>query len=368
MRRVIAGWILILLMISLVGCGGDSESDAGITPERVVKLDSRPSNSSCLAPADSADVAVQLSNSGCFADMASQIMANGVIPYTVNSVLWSDGESKGRYFAIPDSSSITLTVDESYIVPSNGIKNGDLDFPYGSVVIKHFYSGERIVETRFLMNHLNDGWVGYAYQWNETQTEATLLTDSKQITTPVHHYFPSRVECMECHTDAALVVLGLDTLQLNYSLYYTDGSQENYLDALYRLGYLFSAPLPEHKATRLYGINDASASLEQKARSYLHSNCSGCHRTGAPQGGYGDMRYNSAITTAALNLCDVAATHVDSPAGGFLVDPGNAANSTIYQRLASTGIIKMPPVGRESIDPLATQVMQDWINGLSGCD
>ncbi len=353
-------------LLLLSACGGSDESVSS-GPERIEKVTARVSNSGCIAPDDAVDTATLLSTTGCFADVANQTMADGVVPYTVNSVLWSDGESKGRYFAIPDGSSISLTIDESSIVASNGIKNGDFNFPVGSVVIKHFYNGSRIVETRLLMNHANDGWVGTAYQWNEAQTEGELLTDAKQITSPVSHYFPSRLECMECHTDAAKVLLGPDTLQLNYTLYYTDGTEENYLDALARLSYLSAPPLAEYKADRLYAINDGSASLEQRARSYLHSNCSGCHRTGAPQGGF-DLRYNSSFTTTASNVCGISATEPTSPTGGLHIDPGNTANSTIQQRLASTGSIKMPPVGRDQADPDAVQVMAGWINSLNDCN
>ncbi|MFC1749188.1 hypothetical protein ACFL2V_10325 [Pseudomonadota bacterium] len=382
MERARAYCGILIGTLLLAGCGGGG-GDGGTpaapdtqeqtqTPDKVAKFSSRPDNSGCVAPDDAVDTAAMLSDTGCFTDTATQTVADGVIPYTVNSVLWSDGESKGRYFAIPDGSTIDLEVDESGIVDSNGIQNGDFDFPIGSVVIKNFYSGSRIVETRLLSNHANDGWVGYAYQWNVTQTDATLLTSFKEITSPVSHYFPSRQECMDCHTDGALVILGPDTLQLNYTLYYDDDTEENYLDALDRLGYFTASPLPAYKDNRLYAINDTSATLEQKSRSYLHSNCSGCHRTGAPQGGYGDMRYNSSF---AANVCGVTASHEDSPVGGVLVDPGDADNSTVFQRISApdsnAGLsenIKMPPVGRETVDDEAKGVIEAWINGLSACD
>ncbi|MCF6217367.1 MAG: hypothetical protein L3J94_01175 [Gammaproteobacteria bacterium] len=355
--------VVAALFPMLSGCGGDTPASSS-EPERVEKIVARESNRSCLAPADAIDTATRLSTTGCFTDVSNQIMAGGVIPYTVNSVLWSDGESKGRYFAVPDGTTISLTVDESSIVASNGTKNGDFNFPVGAVVIKHFYSGSRIVETRLLMNHANDGWGGYAYQWDESQSDGTLLVGSNSITTPVSHYFPSREECMECHTDAARVLLGPDTLQLNYPLYYTDGTEENYLDALVRLNYLSAPLLADYKVDRLYAIDDSDAPLEQRARSYLHSNCSGCHRTGAPQGGF-DLRYTSSFVN---NVCGIAAAEPTSPTGGLLIDPGNADNATIQQRLASMGSIQMPPIGREQTDPEAVQVMADWINSLQGCD
>ena len=100
-------------LLLLSACGGGSDEPTSIGPERVEKMTVRVSNGGCIAPVDAADTATLLSTTGCFTDVANQMVADGVVPYTVNSVLWSDGESKGRYFAIPDGTSISLTVDES---------------------------------------------------------------------------------------------------------------------------------------------------------------------------------------------------------------------------------------------------------------
>ncbi len=358
----LAFFAVVGLVLAACGGGGDDPAPAQ-QQETVEKLLNRASNATCLAPASAVNVATLLSDTGCFTDTATREPASGVMAYTVNNLLWSDGEKKGRYFAIPDGSTIALAVDESAIVATNDIKNGSFVFPAGSVVIKHFFNGARVVETRLLMNHANDGWAGYAYEWNDQQTDATLLTTSKQITTPVSHYFPSPAECMECHTDAANVTLGPDTLQLNYTLNYVDGSSENFLDALDRLQYFSATPLTAYKQARLYALSDSSATLEQRARSYLHSNCSGCHRTGAPQGGYGDMRYNSSF---ASNVCGVSPSLPDSP-GTALIEPGNADSSTVFRRIRSNGMIQMPPIGRATVDQEAVQVIEAWVNSLGAC-
>jgi len=357
-------WLSLLVLLSACGGAKNNSDEAPSVIESVEKTLARATNTNCVAPVNASAVATQLSNTGCFSDIATRTPASGVIPYTVNNLLWSDGENKGRYFAIPDNSKIKLITDEPSIVGTNGLKNANFFFPSGSVIIKHFFNGDRVIETRLLMNHASaDGWVGYSYEWNAEQSEATLLTAAKQIVTPVSHSFPSPAQCMECHTDAALVALGPDSLQLSYSLNYTDGSRENFLDALDRLGYFETSPLSEHRQTRLYAINDSSATLEQRARSYLHSNCSGCHRERAPQGGFGDMRYNAVL---ANNLCGVAPSVIGSP-GTALIEPGDAQNSTIYRRINSNGGIRMPPIGRASVDTEAVQVMGEWINSLTSC-
>ena len=375
------------LALSACGGGGDGDNDPANTPdntpEPVAKILTRPNNPDCIAPASSDDVATQLSGTGCFSSTDTRQVVEGVIPYTVNNLLWSDGEKKGRFFAIPDDAKITLREDAP-ILPDTGARNGDFDFPTGSVIIKHFFNGPRIVETRLLMKHANEGWKGYAYEWNTEQTDATLLTgtdaaNGKQTSLP--HYFPSRTECMECHTGAeeeftgvaaARVALGPDTLQLNYALNYTDGSSENFLDALDRLGF-FSTPLTtEYKQAKLVALNDTSASVEDRVRSYLHGNCSGCHRTGGPAGGMADLRYNTSFKTG--NVCGVTQGASEKfPNNNIeLIKPGNASQSALFLRInldsASTdAALMMPPVGRATIDNEAALLIESWINSLSSC-
>ncbi len=373
---------LLLLPMVLAACGGGGDDSITTTPlEQTEKMLTRPSNTTCLAPADSADTAALLSQTGCFTtNIASHEVAPGVIPFTVNSLLWTDGEKKGRYFAIPDAEQITLTKDEIFIGTPNSYKNADLVFPVGSVIIKTFTNGDRRVETRLLMNHANDGWAGYSYEWNDAQTDATLLTASKTRNYGTFtHYFPSPTECMDCHTAEANVALGPETLQLNYTQYYTDNTEENYLTALDRLQYFQYGTgvtqLADYLNDRLYAVNDTSVSAQQRARSYLHSNCSGCHRPGVPNsGGLADFRYNRAFTNDQ-NVCNVtpAATDVTDPtfgiSGAKLIVPGHANQSIVVTRMNRTTEGLMPPKGRLTIDTAAVSVMQTWINSLTtACD
>ena len=69
-------------------------------------------------------------------------------------------------------------------------------------------------------------WTGYSYAWNDDQSDATLVTaagDSKVFqvqadtgTTREQTWrYPSRTECMLCHSRASGFVLGLSTAQMN---------------------------------------------------------------------------------------------------------------------------------------------------------
>src|SRR5205823_6444908 len=99
--------------------------------------------------------------------------------------------------------------------------DGDFNLPIGSVLMKEFRLGDRRVETRLLMRHSDGEWAGYSYEWNDAQTDATLLPAGKSRSLSGQTWtFPSRSQCLECHTAAAGRSLGLELGQLNRDLQY----------------------------------------------------------------------------------------------------------------------------------------------------
>ena len=289
-----------------------------------------------------------LSEVGCF-DTQEKIFATGVFDYDVQSQLWSDGAAKQRAFAIPNSQRITV------------LSGGDFQFPTDSILIKHFLNGDIYLETRFLVNH-STGWAGYTYEWRDDQTDAVLLTEgkTKDVGEFIHTY-PSSAECSICHTNAANISLGIESAQLNLS----NDMGVNQLEFLSAVGYL-SENIDHENQPRLYSINDTSATLTQRARSYLHSNCSGCHRPGAAAD-FIDLRYNTAL--ADTNTCGMDAELGDlGVAGAQKIMPGNADASVILLRMQTLGAERMPPLASLREDTHATALIRDWINGLSGCN
>lgn len=183
----------------------------------MAELPSLPEDSNCVA---TKFPKAKLSETGClnvipaddggmaFDPSAALTFAPGVVPYTVNSILWSDGAEKSRGFVIPKGSKITIHED------------GDWEFPLGSVLIKNFDIYGKHVETRLMMR-VDDGsvdengksiggWYGFTYAWNNEQTEAHILSngktrygwvrwlDGKFGSDKVWHY-PSQTECFACH-------------------------------------------------------------------------------------------------------------------------------------------------------------------------
>ena len=100
-------------------------------------------------------------------------------------------------------------------------------------------------------------WIGYSYAWIEDQSDALLVAasgrdqvfviDDAEVTREQLWRYPSRTECMACHTRAAGFVLGLTTEQMNKVHDFGDGVKVNQLEALETLGVLKTNSLPKAK-------------------------------------------------------------------------------------------------------------------------
>jgi len=294
-----------------------------------------------------------LSQTGCFSSTADKTVANGVVPYSVSSPLWSDGAEKERFFAIPDGTNIAVLDD------------GDFEFPRGSVLVKHFLDGGDYLETRLFMHH-QSGWRGYSYEWQQDGNDAVLLTEGKVVDTGnLVHTFPSSDECLSCHTGAANHALGLEASQLNNEIPYPSGTIAHQLDALTDAGFLSHRPLA-NEISALPGLDDGSATFAERARGYLHSNCSGCHRPGAP-GALIDLRVQTLL--ADMGICDQPpATDSLGIADARIIAPGDPERSVLLARMRDLGDARMPPLASLVVDNAAVEVIEQWVSGLTACD
>lgn len=354
-----------------------SRSDGSVTSQYLTSLTGNPSsfaedhagelyaltlsggageNIYALQPGDSApgSVAEQLSASGCVSANVPAIAVDGAVPYAINSPFWSDGADKERFAAIPDGSEIDVQSD------------GDFHFPIGTVLMKHFRLAGQLIETRLFMRH-GDGWRGYSYEWRDDQTDADLLTGAKDkpIAGQLWH-FPSGSECLQCHTTAAGFVLGIEAGQLNRSLLYPrTGITANQLDTWQHIGWFGSQLSAAVRALRFAEPTDGGAELSARARSYLHSNCSHCHRPGAAAVAM-DLRHATAF--AATNTCDAAPQSGDlGIADARLIAPGEPARSLLHNRLNRRDGFAMPPLASTEIDSAGASLIADWIGALTGC-
>lgn len=302
------------------------------------------------APDDGPGLPDSLMATGCVAVADPATPPADAIAYDLNVPFWSDGATKDRWLILPDDQQIRVEQD------------GDWTLPSGSVIIKNFRLAERLIETRLFVRHADGAWAGYNYAWNDDATDATLLEDSLVKNFGDQSWtYPSRTDCMFCHTAEAGRTLGLETSQLARTLT-IDGEQVDQLDHLVERGALASrpvgAPLPN---------TDSDAQLERRARAYLHANCSHCHRPDGP-GGRANIDLRFTTPAAAVGVCDAKPRAGDLDIfDARLVAPGDPARSILSARMRTLGSTRMPPLASARVDDAGADLVDAWISSLTAC-
>lgn len=324
----------------------------------------------------------KLSESGLFRNVAHHEMEAGVIPYSVNSPLWSDGAIKSRFFAIP------ADAGEDDKPPKIGLAGArGWNLPDGTVLVKSFAlettegdaGSRRWIETRFLTREQGE-WIGYSYEWNADQSDATLVDKlgvdrTYAIKTKEGGHierkwrYPSRTECMVCHSRAANFVLGLSTPQLNRDHEY-NGVVDNQLRTLEHVGFFKLKKKPESKGKfraedhdQLADPYDSAEPIEDRVRSYLHTNCAQCHV--AAGGGNAQMLLQISTKTDAMKVIDQKPLHDRfGIADARIVAAGDPARSVLLKRISMRGRGQMPQLATTIPDAKAVALLTEWISQL----
>lgn len=310
----------------------------------------------------------KLSSYHFFTGELSQLTpGEGVIPYDVNTPLFSNYAEKSRFVKFPQGTSVAYNDTEAF------------DFPEGTILIKNFYypndfrkpeKGRKILETRLLVNE-PDGWMAYPYIWNEDQTDAFydpagetrsisyVNRTGKKITAP--YVIPNKNQCKGCHIkEGVMKPIGTSARQLNRDYNYQNGPR-NQLEYLNSLGILTNLPQSQ---PRLAVWNDPSTgNLNERARAYLDANCGHCHSHSGPANTSGlflDI-FETNPAKLGVNKAPVAAGR---GAGNLQFDivPGEPHNSIlIYRMKTNDPAIAMPEIGREQVHQEAVDLLQEWI-------
>lgn len=295
-------------------------------------------------PVDEALVALlpaRLSESGLYADLAADAIADDVIVYTPRFGLWSDGAEKRRWIQLP---------------PEGTIDTSDPDewrFPEGTRAWKEFVRDGVRVETRVIekVGPADADWVAVAYLWNEDDTDATPTVAGEPDARGTTHDVPAAEACGGCHGGRSSFLLGFSAVQLS-----GDPGDGGYgLADLTAAGRL-SAPV----ATPIVPGDD----LDQRALGYLHANCSHCHNANRPERDglrcYDpDNGLDFSVLAGSPALADTPALET---AGGPL---GHAGGSEVLWRMSERNTSgfspSMPPLGTEVVDAEAIETLTAWI-------
>ena len=341
-------------------------------PENLVGIEERIANTSLLIDLTVEEPPKTISASGLFSNISNQTASPGLIPYSVNSPLWSDGTSKVRYMALPNHSQVKFS------------RNGKWAFPKNTVLVKSFYldmirddpTTRRIIETRFLIKvGQTNSWQGFSYQWNDTGTDAELIeaggtkrykiidSESPEGFTNLDYVFPASEDCSSCHTHGSGIVLGLRTSQLN--TLHTHGEQvAHQLQTLNTLG-VFSQDIGDNfdNFPRWENPADTTAPISGRARSYLAANCAHCHRPGGLRRTNIDLRYdtdlpNTGMINVSSQLDDLDELNLS------IISPGDAPASILPLRMSFLNERRMPPLATTIVDSKGVGLVSRWINTL----
>jgi uncharacterized repeat protein (TIGR03806 family) len=305
---------------------------------------------------------------GALADLSP---INGVLPYDLNSPLFSDYAHKARFVWMPEGTSASYTTDHV------------LDFPLETVLIKNFYyqndetdlsQGRKIIETRILVNR-GDEWDAYGYIWNEDQTEAhfDVIGDIKEVAwnnsqgeeQKVDYIIPNKNQCKSCHAyKNKQLPIGPKIRNLNKDYAYEDGTM-NQLKKWAQSGYL--SGWSEDMVTPSVAVwDDESYDLHKRSMAYLDINCGHCHN---PDG---------AANTSGLTLLadSELGTHLGiykatvsagAGTGGhtYSIVPGNPEESIMVYRMKSDNPgAMMPELGRRLLHKEGVALIEEWISDM----
>jgi uncharacterized repeat protein (TIGR03806 family) len=317
----------------------------------------------------------RLSYYGFFDDVAHQVPAAGVIPYDVNTPLFSDYTTKDRYLYLPPGTVASWSDGDAF------------DLPVGAVLIKTFSYlhdrrdpslGRRLLETRLLV-HGAAGWHGTSYLYDADGGDATLAIAGGMIDTSWIHddgnqrtnayVVPNQNQCKNCHAEHDNVVTPLGPKARHLNRAGPDGSGiADQLENLIDLGELAGAP-PRATWPRLPdAMNPATGTLDARARAWLDINCGHCHNPrGAARtsGLYLDI---AETDPAVVGVCKPpVATGRGSGGHQYDIVPGQPDASIMTYRIASTEPeIKMPEVGRNLVHEEGLALIRDWITAMPG--
>jgi mono/diheme cytochrome c family protein len=132
---------------------------------------------------------------------------------------------------------------------------------------------------------------------------------------------------------------------------------------------LLDAPLPKpyKAALAVPDAGNTSASVEQRVRSYLHGNCSACHR---PGGDYSNIDFRNDVSFADTHTCGQSPGEGNlGVVGAKIITPTMPMMSVLWLRMNTLSVDdgRMPRLGSYVIDQNAVTMVGAWIMGLTTC-
>lgn len=323
-------------------------------------------------------------------------LSDGVIPYDLNTPLFSDYALKLRSVWLPAGTTASYR------------EGREFGFPVGTIISKTFHyerAGEAgavlldvaradreavlnedgqldlehhaLIETRLLVRY-EDGWRALPYVWNDTQDEAflELAGDVRKVRLigadeqeEFVYVVPDVNQCGGCHkpdhTAAELRPLGPQAWQLNRDYHYASGTR-NQLEHWAASGILAGVPASPPEGVRWAAPGEAS--VEKRARAYLDANCAHCHNAIGPADTSGlDLGMDSPVDRRYGVCKPPVAVGRGSGDRSYDIYPGRPDDSILIYRMEhSDPAIAMPELGRGTVHREGVALMRDWIAAMPG--
>lgn len=358
--------LALLVAASLVGCG---------QPDAPVTLHAADAPPDCL------------SEWGILHADGKRLRLNAaVIPYDLNTPLFTDYALKLRTIWMPDGQTASYREDREFDFPIGTILSKTFHYRYGDNGFQKLDAEatleddgslnlelHRIVETRLLVRY-EDGWRALPYVWNEAQTDASLAVAGAQFEFRLDgdtfaYLVPDMNQCSACHVTNHSTKenrpLGPKAHQLNREFAYVGGSR-NQLEFWQQTGRLDgvteSPPASARWSER--GVGQAP----DHVRVYLDVNCAHCHN---PDGAADTSALNLNLEAPVDRHFGVCKPPVAVGRGSgnrpYDIFPGNPDDSILLFRMEHADpAIMMPELGRATSHAEGVALVREWIAGLAG--
>ena len=212
--------------MAMVMFGGQGFLLAAEQPSSPYGLDSRPQTKAYLLMPPQPDGALPrlLSQTGAFRDTRNLAAGDGLIPYDLIIPFWSDGATKLRWMALP-AGKIKFAATGEWAFPKARFLSNTLNWR----PTKRGPDSSAVSKPACCVCDADGGVYGVTYKWRADDSDADLLATNLteailiQTATGVRTqlwYYPSRQDCLVCHTANAGYVLGVKTRQLNRDFTY----------------------------------------------------------------------------------------------------------------------------------------------------
>lgn len=303
-----------------------------------------------------------LSETGLFIAGSNDAIAPGVLGFSPQYPLWSDGATKRRWIALPPGSAIDARRPDAW------------EFPVGTKLWKEFALGRR-VETR-MIERLGDGsWRFAVYVWNEDGRDAELAPVAGIRALPVKdapngkYVIPSQNDCRACHEGPAVPVLGFSALQLSPDrdphAPHAEPRAASHVDLRVLAQRDLLRNLPRVLINQPPRIQAASAD-ERAVLGYLHANCGHCHNDPGESDSGVPLDLLLAQYVARADSADaVRRSLLGMPsrfrAAGARGDTMHAETLALRMRSRDPRV-QMPPLGSQLPDSQSLSLIERWIS------